>query len=238
MTLSKITRDENGIRLINGIKYPSVTTILKGEDNYYKNIPAPILEEASRRGNCVHKAMEDILNGKDGVLPEKYHDVAMVMLKGLNKMSEAFTQIRNASSEKTVWHEELIYSGQYDLGFSACVKSMIDRKRRRVVVDFKTSAKRHDNHLLQVAGYCLADWHMRVGAALSAHDLEHALRVMRSNGDTSLCPVYNPDDYIGVLIYSHPKFNHMEFITGKKLMEATMEFIGAIERYAKRNAGR
>lgn len=240
MTVSKIERNENGIRVIDGIEYPSVTTILK--DDSYAKVPKHILKAASERGNEIHLLLENILQGQDFEVEQRWEFVANSMITGLNALNKGFVNIQYPETEKTVWHRDLLFSGQLDYKFKCNMKSMIDPKKRvTAIVDFKTSAEKKASHLKQIAAYVMADFNMKTWrlAQNGSYDENNSkskqqkLTRIASNGKEVKVLLPDPNDYFGILIYAHKKNEGIVATSGTGLHTSMLEFMEDVERYSR-----
>jgi hypothetical protein len=122
--------ERNHIYTLNGVRIPSVTTVMRLlSEAYYGGIDYNVLTKAANRGTAVHQAIENYL--KFGVVdvPAEY--------RGYFKAAMAWLEERKpdiVSSEGRVYHRILRYAGTADIICAEAGGALI-------CIDFKTSAQ-------------------------------------------------------------------------------------------------
>lgn len=244
MTESNLQRDEEGNRIILGMKFPSVTTILKSDPQYsvdYSKIPKHILEKASTRGNFVHEAMEKVLKGEEYEIPKEYYHLFVNLIAQMNShISQNYTNLRNAVCEKTIYHSSLKYSGQLDYTCAFNRKTIQNHKTCRLIVDYKTSSQKMESHEIQVAAYALADFNMRhVGDDGTVDHLKGTNVVVQTlvnaHGERVNVAFPDFDRMSGLVIYSHHKNTGIVEISGRKLKTRTYDFLDILEDFGRKH---
>ena len=224
------------------MKFPSVTTILKHNSTEFDGIPEHILKKASERGNDVHNAMEAVLQGRKYKIKKENYEVFVNMIAQLNHMcSTLCASISNAVCEKTVYHYALKYSGQLDYTFKFFPKGRLTGSRVRMCTDYKTTSKQKHDHLMQIAAYIMADYHMRkVGDRddLTGDELKNAVTLVSAHGQKVKVLLPDFESSYGSLIYSHKNNKGIKVITGSQLKSAAFDFIDVLEDFGKANGER
>jgi len=112
---------------LNGMKLPSVTTIMRPLSNeYYGSIDRSILDTAAKRGTTVHQAIENWLKFGYDDIPEEHSGYYSAFKNWLDENSP-----RLIEAESRVYHKVFRYAGTADL--PCIINSEV------ICVDFKTS---------------------------------------------------------------------------------------------------
>lgn len=127
-----IFNEEDHSYTMNGVQYTSTTQLLKkyGLSADYANIPAAILEQASIRGNAVHKALELYIGG----------DRSMLGLVEEVDLFDKYIQLQNIQL-LTAKSEEMVYDTHYQI--SGTIDFQYMDGNDNIIADFKTTSTLH-----------------------------------------------------------------------------------------------
>ncbi len=135
-------------------------------------LSAQILEESASEGTKVHKAAEDLLNGKEVVLAGRTRKQTWAIGSFANFLTEH--EIRNPLTERIVVYDQMVdcsheggyvphdkqsacdgtrivYGGTIDLIVE--IFNKVTKKWERWLIDYKTSSDVHLSHKIQAIGY-------------------------------------------------------------------------------------
>lgn len=129
--------------LVTNQTYPRVTEILKPFGSY-EFVPPDILENAALRGTRVHAICANLAKGAwipDSTIEPEYLGYIQSYRKWEASVVKKYSVI-----EKRYYHDGYGYTGQVD----AVIQTI---KNQLALVDFKTSAKPHKTHRVQMAAY-------------------------------------------------------------------------------------
>ena len=127
--------DEEHLYLVDGIIVPSVTQILqKVFPNKYKDIPKWILNNKANYGTEVHKAIEDLENGKVIEIDSVYVNESLKQFGRLKREN----QMEVIEQEQMI-HYEYFYAGRFDM--------IANVNGKRCLCDIKTTAELDKDYL-------------------------------------------------------------------------------------------
>ena len=139
----------------NGVKYPSITTVLSGRSKegilawrkrVGEDVANQIMRTAARRGTAVHELAENYLNNQElsqqDVLPLAMFTLLKPELDNINNI---------------VMQEGALYSDKW--GIAGRVDCIAEYDGKLTVIDFKTSTKEKkeewvENYFIQCTAYC------------------------------------------------------------------------------------
>lgn len=123
------------IYIVNGIIVKSVTQILNELfPNKYKNVPLKILNDKSLYGTKVHKAVEDLENGKEPIMDSVYIEES---INQYQRLKEKYN-IEVIEQEQMI-HYEYYYAGRFDM--------IADIDGKHCLCDIKTTSVVDKNYL-------------------------------------------------------------------------------------------
>lgn len=103
--------DKEHLYLVDGILVPSVTQILQQVfPSKYKNIPQVILDKKAEYGTKVHKAVEDLENGKEPIMDSVYIEES---IKQYHKLKKEYNL--EVIEQEQMIHYEYYYAGRFDM---------------------------------------------------------------------------------------------------------------------------
>lgn len=125
------------------MQIPRVTEILQPFSGYDK-IPHHVLNNAAKRGECVHSICSGLING--AWIPKEMIDESLYgYIKSFEQWKEL--QIKECIiAEKRYTDERMGFSGQPDL-------VIIGNDNKKYLVDLKTCSKPQKTHFIQLAAY-------------------------------------------------------------------------------------
>jgi len=153
MTIEEFLKREG--YYIDGVWYPRVTAICQIKSKpalYYFYAKAPNYQEANRlkqqaasEGTLVHSILENMITGKEFVVPPEYI--------GIKQAFDQFLQDHSFHSkrewlERRIKHPNHRYSGTFDI--------LAEVDGELSIVDIKTAAAIYDDYRLQTAAYLYA----------------------------------------------------------------------------------
>lgn len=153
MTLDEFLKREG--YFIDNVWYPRVTAICQIKNKpalYYFYAKAPNYQEANKlkqraanEGTLVHSILENIITGKDFVVPEEYSGIKQAFSQFLEDHS---FHSKREWLERRIKHPYYRYSGTFDI--------LAEVDGNLAIVDIKTSAAIYDDYRLQTAAYLYA----------------------------------------------------------------------------------
>jgi hypothetical protein len=135
---------ENHVYTVDGVKIPSVTTVLSSTGiSDYSRVPSQTLEEAAARGTAVHRILELYDMGQLAECPEWATEYLDAWKKFKTEMD-----VKILACEMRVFHDKFWFAGTLDR------IAMIGGEK--YILDIKTTSAVMGAHSIQTAAYSLA----------------------------------------------------------------------------------